>query len=246
MGNNDNTGKLIPKQDSKASSSESNTVYVAKKGDTILTISKQFGITANTLRALNGLDPSNEEDKIEEGESYIIRVPGVKAVLYNDKTKSSPSTLKTKDSDPTPKNSKKVEAKKAGSSSSHEKCENSCAYANDGSCDDGGEEAEQDLTVRQTRLTADGDGATVAIKEDDINKEVKRWTLRTAHTSKKGGKCYGTVAVTWLQVKNGTDANLENLKIPPFHPRVHPYHFHPLSSKTEQSHLHQLCSPTIF
>ena len=126
----------------------SSTVYVAKDGDTIETVSKNFGISANTLRALNGLDPNNKEDIIESGESYIISVPGVKPVAYSDNDDAPSSNLmnkhKQEDSTPTDSSKKQNEANQATSTSDNEdgKCENSCPYANDGSCDDGGEGAE--------------------------------------------------------------------------------------------------------
>ena len=121
---------------------------MAKDGDTIETVSKTFGISANTLRALNGLDPNNKEDIIESGESYIISVPGVKPVAYSDNDDAPSSNLmnkhKQEDSTPTDSSKKQDEANQATSTSDNKdgKCENSCPYANDGSCDDGGEGAE--------------------------------------------------------------------------------------------------------
>ena len=64
-------------------------VYVAKVGDDIYSVAKKFGISPETLRALNGLDPENSEDEIEAGEEYIIHVPGMRPTPTSTTSKRS-------------------------------------------------------------------------------------------------------------------------------------------------------------
>ena len=129
-GSDAGTSKSAP---SNSQSTSTEGVYVAKVGDDIYSVAKKFGISPETLRALNGLDPENSEDEIEAGEEYIIHVPGMRPTPTSTTSKKKYTKPKVDD-----------QSKKTNNigTKSREKCENSCAYANDGSCDDGGEGAE--------------------------------------------------------------------------------------------------------
>ena len=59
------------------------------KWATIFSIAQKFGISPETLRALNGLDPENPEDEIEAGEEYIIHVPGMRPTQTSMASKKS-------------------------------------------------------------------------------------------------------------------------------------------------------------
>ena len=93
------TDARISKSKSSSSASESTStkgVYVAKEGDDIYSVAQKFGISPETLRALNGLDPENSEDEIEAGEEYIIHVPGMKPIQTSSASKTKHTKSKSR------------------------------------------------------------------------------------------------------------------------------------------------------
>jgi hypothetical protein len=71
-------------------------VYVAKVGDTLESISKNFTIPVRVFRELNGMDTADVNAHIEPGEAYIIKAPKMKS-SHTSNRRSSHSVSRSAD-----------------------------------------------------------------------------------------------------------------------------------------------------